>query len=54
MPRFTLSDLLLGTAFIALVCGAVANVEGRWAFLVFILPAIVCGVVLLGRLQRRN
>jgi len=53
MPRFTISDLLVGTLFVALICGAVANSEFLSAPVLVIL-AYVCGLVLLYRLHRRK
>lgn len=51
--RFTLTDLLLAITFFASVLGGVMNRELPWAFVLIVL-AIVCGVVLLSRLRKRN
>jgi cell division protein FtsB len=51
--RFAVTDLLLAITFLAFVFGAVINRERFWAFALIAL-AIVCGVVLLSRLRKRN
>jgi predicted branched-subunit amino acid permease len=53
MPRFTISDLLIGILFVALVCGAVANAEHLSAP-VLVLLAYACSLVLLYRLHGRK
>ena len=53
MLQFTISDLLIGILFVALVCGAAANAENL-ASPVLVLLAYPCGLVLLYRLNRRS
>jgi hypothetical protein len=46
-------DLLLGVSFFAMVFAVVRDIESRWAFIP-IVAAIVCGVILLGRLKAKQ
>jgi hypothetical protein len=54
--RFSLIDLLIGVLFVGLVAGATryaANANSPWTF-ALVLSAIAVGVMLLGRVRRRN
>jgi hypothetical protein len=57
--QFTLTDLMLGVLFVALVAGATrlaahAEEPPHWGFFVLIMLAIVLGIALLGRFRRRQ
>jgi hypothetical protein len=53
MFQFTISDLMIGVLFVALVAGAAANAQ-YLSSPVLVVLAYACGLVLLYRLTRRK